>query len=127
MSYDASAGVGDRRSLLLQEAPNKDALRVAVVPCTSAIRLLLAFSTGHHPAHNFLVKRVCCRFAQVIGITSYLRITFPCLLKICASTLGLCAVPGPDWRRHYRLEGPLNLLARGPSVITSVGIPIKPS
>ena len=111
----------------MEETPSQDALRVAVVPCTSAIRALLAFSIGHHPAHNFLVKRVCCRFAQVIGITSDPRITFPYLLKICASTLGLCAVPGPNRRRHYPLEGPSTSSRDVPSVITSVGIPIKPS
>src|SRR5215813_7502666 len=55
---------------VLQEAQSQDALREAVVSCTSAIRPLLAFSIGHYPAHNFLVKRVCCRFAQVIGIAS---------------------------------------------------------
>ena len=54
---------------------------------------LLTFSIGHDPAHNFLLKRACCRFAQVIGNTSDPKITFPYLLKICASTLGLCALP----------------------------------
>ena len=53
----------------------------------------LTFSIGHDPAHNFLLKRMCCRFAQAIGVTSDPRITFPYLLKMCASTLGLCAVP----------------------------------
>ena len=66
---------------------------MAVVACTSAIRALLAFGIGHDPAHNFLLKRACCRFAQAIGVTSDPRITFPYLLKICASTLGLCAAP----------------------------------
>ena len=42
----------------------QDALRVAVVPCTSAIRALLAFSFGHDPTHNFLLKRGCCRFCS---------------------------------------------------------------
>ena len=64
---------------------------MAVVACTSAIRALLAFSFGHDPAYNFLLKRGCCRFAQAIGVTSDPRITFPYLLKICASKLGLCA------------------------------------
>ena len=67
--------------------------RVTVIPCTSAIRGLLVFSVGHHPAHNLLVKCACCHFAQVIGVTSDPRITFPYLLKTRASTLGLCAVP----------------------------------
>ena len=98
---------------VLQEAQSQDALRDAVVACTSAIRPLLAFSIGHYPAHNFLVKRACCRFAQVIGIASDPRTTFPYLLKICASTFGLCALPaGPDRRQHHPLEGALNLLAR---------------
>ena len=76
----------------MQETPCQDALRVAVVLCTPAIHALLVFSVGHHPAHNFLVKCVCCHFAQAIGVTSDPRITFPYLLKIYASTLGLCAL-----------------------------------
>jgi hypothetical protein len=88
-------------------------LRVAVVPCTSAIRLLRALSRVHHPAHNFLLKRGCCRFAQVIGITSDPKIAFPYLLKTCASTFGLCACPlVPEWRSHHSLEGCINLVAR---------------
>jgi hypothetical protein len=67
---------------------------VAIVPCTPAIRALLAFSFDHDPAHNFLLKRGCCRFAQAVGITSDPRITFPYLLKICASKLGLWAPAG---------------------------------
>jgi hypothetical protein len=64
---------------------------VAVVPCTSAIPALLAFTIPHERPHNFLLKRTCCNFAQAIGVTSDPRITFPYLLKICASTFGLCA------------------------------------
>ena len=45
-----------------------------------------------HSAHNFLVKWTCCHFAQVIEVTSDPRITFPYLLKIRTSTLGLCAL-----------------------------------
>jgi hypothetical protein len=71
------------------------------------------FSIGHDLAHNFLLKGVCCRFAQVIGITSDPKITFPYLLKICASTLGLCACPlVRERRRHHSLEGSINLVAR---------------
>ena len=66
---------------------------MAVVPCTSAIRALLPFSLAHERAYNFLLKRTCCHFAQVIGVTSDPRITFPYLLKICASTPGLRALP----------------------------------
>ena len=51
----------------------------------------MAFRIDHDPLHNFLVNRGCCHFAQVIGVPSDLRITFPYLLKICASKLGLCA------------------------------------
>ena len=103
MSYDASAGRGDRLPLLCvsscgtpswERLECQDALRVAVVPCTSAIRALPAFSFGHDPAHNFLLKRGCCRFAQAIGVASDARITFPYLLKICASKLGLWAPAG---------------------------------
>jgi hypothetical protein len=53
----------------------------------------MTFSVGYHPAYNFLVKTTCCHFAQLIGVTSDPRITFPYLLKICASTLGLSAAP----------------------------------
>src|SRR5215510_15247386 len=87
----------------------QDALRVAVVSCTSAIHALLAFTISPDPAHNFLLKRGCCRFAQLIGDTSDPRITFPYLLKICASTLGLCAAPARSTRRRdHSLEGPIN-------------------
>ena len=76
-------------------------------------RSLLTFSIGHDPAHNFLLKRACCRFAQVIGITGDPKITFPYLLKICASTLGLCVCPlTPERRRHHSLEGTINTVAR---------------
>jgi hypothetical protein len=51
------------------------------------------FIFGRDPACNFLLKRRCCHFAQVIGVTSDPRITFPYLLKICASKRGLCAAP----------------------------------
>ena len=103
MSYDASAGREDRLPLLWVSSCGtlswkrpgcQHALRVAVVACTSAIRALLAVRIGHDPAHNFLLKRGCCRFAQAIGIASDPRITFPYLLKICASKLGLWAPAG---------------------------------
>ena len=76
---------------LSRKPPCQDALPVAVVPCTSAIRALLPFNLAHEPDYNFLLKRTCCHFAQVIGVTSDPRITFPYLLKICASTPGLRA------------------------------------
>jgi hypothetical protein len=71
---------------------------------------LLAFSFGHDPAYNFLLKRGCCRFAQAVGIPSDPRITFPYLLKICASKLGLWALAGsgaatPSTRRSTDLIG----------------------
>jgi hypothetical protein len=103
------------KNAVLGETRVPEALRVAVVPWTSAMRALLAFIIGHDPAHNFLLKRGCCRFAQVIGIISDPKITFPYLLKICASTLGLCAAPPvPGRRRHHSLEGPIDLVARRP-------------
>jgi hypothetical protein len=68
---------------------------VSVVPCTSAIRALLPFILAHERAYNFLLKCTCCHFAQLIGVTSDPRITFPYLLKICASTPRLrAALPG---------------------------------
>jgi hypothetical protein len=105
MGYGALAGRGDRLPLLCVspcgtlswrrlECQDALPLPVAVVACTSAIRALLAFSIGHDPDHNFLLKRGCCRFAQAVGITSDPRITFPYLLKICASKLGLWAPAG---------------------------------
>src|SRR6516225_8178445 len=75
-----------------RKPPCQDALRLAVVAHTSAIRGLLAFRSAPKCAHNLLLKRGCCHFAQAIGVTSDPRITFPYLLKICASTLGLRAV-----------------------------------
>src|SRR5258706_7818219 len=77
------------------------------------MRALLAFSIGHDPIHNFLLKRACCRFAQVIGITSDPKITFPYLPKICASRLELCAAPaGSKSATDHSLEGPIDLVAR---------------
>src|SRR5215469_4478955 len=100
------------RNTVLERHQCQDALRVAVVACTSAIHPLLAFIIGHDTAHNFLLKRRCCRFAQDIEITSDPRITFPYLLKIRASTLELCALLVPERRRHHSLEAPINPLAR---------------
>ena len=97
------------RNTVLERHQCQDALRVPVVACTSAIHASLAFIIGHDTAHNFLLKRRCCRFAQHIGDTSDPRITFPYLLKICASTLGLCAAPARFTRRRdHSLEGPIN-------------------
>ena len=96
-----------------RKPPCQDALQLAVVARTSDIRISPAFTIGHDAAHNLLLKRMCCRFAQVIGVTSDPTITFPCLLKIRASTLGLCAAPlVPGRRRHHSVEGPINLSAR---------------
>jgi hypothetical protein len=87
---------------VLQEAPSQDARRVALPPCTSAIHALLDLNIAHDAAHNFLVKRLCCRFAQVIGITSDPGTTFPYLLKTRASSLELCAVPDGSIARRQR-------------------------
>jgi hypothetical protein len=121
MSYDASGHGGDRQLLLLpevmrnavfQEGLSQRASHVAVPPCTSAIRALLAFSIAHRPRHNLLAKCECCHFAQVIGITSDPRTTFPLLLKVRASTLGLCALlAGSDRRRLHCLDCPLDFVA----------------
>jgi len=121
MSYDASAGGRDRQPLCVRslETPSweqlecQDALHVAIVSRTSAIRVLLAFSMAHDPAHNLLLKRGCCHFAQVIGVTSDLRIDFPYLLKICASTQWLCGRPLlPERQWHHSFECPITLVAR---------------
>ena len=82
-----------RGRLSWKRPPCQDALCAGVVACMSAIRALLAFSFGHDPAYNFLLKRGCCHFAQAIGVASDPRITFPYLLKNRTSTLGLCALP----------------------------------
>ena len=85
-----------------------------IVPCTSAIRVLRAFSLAHDPAHNLLLKPGCCHFAQVIGVTSDLRITFPILLKICASTRWLWGVACLQSAAGItRFGGPVSLVARG--------------
>jgi hypothetical protein len=71
-------------------------------------------SMAHDPAHNLLLKRGCCHFAQVIGVTSDPRITFPNLLKICASTQWLCGCPLlPERPLHHSLGGPITLVAPG--------------
>ena len=116
------------RTAFLQELPCQDALRVAVVPCTSVIRAMLVFTVSHHPAHNLLVKCMCCRFAQVIEVTSDPRITFPYLLKIRASTLGLCALPaGFRSATITRLKAPSTSSRDVPSLTISAGVSIKPS
>jgi hypothetical protein len=67
---------------------------VAVVPCTSAIRALLAFSSAHDRAYNFLLKPTCCHFAQVIGVTSDPRITFPYITQnLCQHARVACGAP----------------------------------
>ena len=66
---------------------------------------------GHDLAHNFLAKRTCCRFAQVIGITSDPKITFPYFIKICASTLRLCVLSAGF--RTSLLEAPRGALHGG--------------
>ena len=99
------------RNAVLERHQCQDALRVTVVLRASAIRALLAFIIHHDTAHNFLLKRRCCRFAQHIGITSDRRITSPIYSKIRASTLGLCALLVPERRRHHSLEAPINPLA----------------
>ena len=81
-------------------------LCAGVVACTSAIRALLAFSFDGDPAYNFLLKRGCCHFAQAIGVTSDPRITFPYLLKICASKLGLWAAPAGSSTATASLDDP---------------------
>jgi hypothetical protein len=48
--------------------------------------LSAAFSIDHVRLHNFKVKHVCCHFAQVIGIISDPKTTFPFSLKARAST-----------------------------------------
>jgi hypothetical protein len=63
----AMRAVDEDRCLAIGSEPRR-AWRGAP-PCTSPIRALLDFSIARHPAHNFLAKRLCCRFAQVIGIT----------------------------------------------------------
>ena len=56
-------------------------LVIGIIPSQDA-----AVSIDHVRLHNFKMKRVCCHFAQVIGITSDPKTTFPFLLKTRAST-----------------------------------------
>ena len=124
MSYGASAGRGDRLLPLLcvsscgtlswKRLKCPDAFRVAVVACTSAIRALLAFGFGYDPAHNFLLKRVCCRFAQAIGVTSDPELLSPIYSRSVPARSGCVRRPlVPGRRRHHPLEAPGNLVARG--------------
>ena len=93
-----------------------DALRVAADPRnprTSAIRPVLAFRTNPQLDYNFSLKRICCNFAQPIGVTSDPRITFSYLLKNRASTLELSALLVPyDPQSHYSRKRPLSIIAR---------------
>ncbi len=58
-------------------------LVIGIIPSQD---LPTAVSINHVRLHNFKMKRVCCHFAQVIGITSDPKTTFPFLLKTRAST-----------------------------------------
>jgi len=103
-----------------RKPPCQDVLRLAVVACTSAIHVLLAFSIAHELAHNFLLKRRCCHFAQAIGVTSDPRITFPYLLKIRASTLGLRAVLAENGNAIAGLKAPSTWSLDAQSVLISI-------
>src|SRR5262249_1813914 len=84
---------------------------------------------SHDPAPNLLLKRGCCHFAQVIGVTHDPRSIFPNLLRICASTQWLCGCPLlPERRWHHspkprqpRREGSLRPHPRCPLDQTLVG------
>jgi hypothetical protein len=90
---------------------------------------MLTFSIGHDPAHNFLLKRTCCRFAQVVGITSDPKITFPYFTQRSVPARSGCA------RAHWfqngdgitRLKAPSTSSRDVPSVLISVRVPIKTS
>ena len=85
-------------------------------------------SIGHDPAHNFLLKRACCRFAQVIGIQVTPKPLSPIYSRSVPARSG-CA------RAHWfqnghgitRLKAPSTSSRDVPSVLISVPRPIKPS
>ena len=108
------------KNAVFQEGLSQRAPHVTVPPCTSAIRALLDFSIAHRPPHNLLVKYECCHFAQVIGITSDPRTTFPHLLKVRASRCPLVQTGGDP----IASKAPSTSWRRVPSVI-SVSIPIN--
>ena len=58
-------------------------LVIGIIPSRG---LSTVFGIDRCRPYNFKVKRVCCHFAQVIGIISDLKTTFPYLLKTRAST-----------------------------------------
>ena len=114
------------RNTVLERHQCQDALRVAVVACTSAIHPLLAFIIGHDTAHNFLLKRRCCRFAQDIGITSDPRITCPCLLKTVPARSGCARCWFQNGDGITPLKPPSTRSRDVPSLLFSVRVPIKP-
>ena len=97
---------------LARNSRAQDARRVAVVPCTSVIRAMLVFTVSHHPAHNLLVKCMCCRFAQVIEVT-VTQNYFPYYSRSVPARSGCVrCLLSFDRQRHHSLEGPINLVAR---------------
>ena len=104
------------------------------VPCTPNVRPFLLFSFVYLPLHNLKVKRECCPFAQVIGITSDPKTTFPYLLKTRASTLGLrpllrllrgCWFQNVDGTTRMKTPSTCSRDVR--SALFTLGAPIKPA
>src|SRR5215475_12152117 len=101
-------------------SPRRRCVHVSHSCSTGLQHLLLASSIAHELAHNLLLKRRCCHFAQAIGVTSDPRITFPYLLKIRASTLGLRAVLAENGNAIAGLKAPSTWSLDAQSVLISI-------
>src|SRR5262249_37047853 len=111
-----------------RKPPCQDALQLAVVARTSDIRVSLAFTVGHDAAHNLLLKRMCCRFAQVIGVTSGPKLLSPIGSRSVPARLGCVRRRWfQDGDAITRLKVPSTSARVDPSVLISGGAAIKPS
>jgi hypothetical protein len=125
--HEVCAGYGSAAGwVVFQEAPCQDALPVAVVRCISAIRALLAFSVGHHSAHNFLVNGRVAILLKSLESQVTPELLSPIYSRSVPARSGCVRrLLVPDRKWHPSLEGRIDRDV--PPLTTSVGIPIKPS
>jgi hypothetical protein len=87
-------------------APRRTAHFVSSNRALSGYSMPPEFASSNKPA-------ACSRSHRHSAEREWTWNSFPYLLKICASTLGLCAAPlAPGRRRHRSVQGPINLGAR---------------